>query len=137
MKPELHVACAIIEHQGRVLAAQRSESMNLPLKWEFPGGKLHAGETPEECLVREVHEELAVAIGIGQALPAATHAYPDFTVTLYPFVCSLQGGEMTLHEHKAVRWMEPERMHELEWAEADLPVIADYLSRRDPETVAS
>jgi len=136
MKPLLHVACAIIEHQGRVLAAQRSENMNLPLKWEFPGGKLQAGETPEECLIREVREELAVGIGIGPALPVATHAYPDFTVTLYPFVCSLHDGEMNLHEHRAVRWMEPERMNELEWAEADLPVIAEYLSRRHPETVA-
>lgn len=136
MKPELHVACAIIEHQGRVLAAQRSESMSLPLKWEFPGGKLQDNETPEQCLIREVREELAVEIGIHLALSAATHAYTDFTVTLYPFVCSLQDSEMTLHEHRAVRWMEPGRMGELEWAEADLPVIAEYLSHRVPEAVA-
>ena len=70
MKPHVHVACAIIERDGLVLAAQRSEGMNLPLKWEFPGGKLEAGETPGECVIRELHEELAVQIGIGLALPA-------------------------------------------------------------------
>lgn len=130
MKPHVHVACAIIERDGLVLAAQRSEGMNLPLKWEFPGGKLEAGETPGECVIRELHEELAVRVGIGPALPAATHSYDTFTVTLYPFVCSLDSGEITLHEHRAIAWLEPERLPELDWAEADLPVIADYLAQR-------
>lgn len=130
VKPHLHVACAIIEHNGKVLAAQRSETMNLPLKWEFPGGKLELGETPEQCLVREVREELALEIGIGPALPIASHSYETFRVTLYPYICSLRNGGMTLHEHRAVAWMEPERMVELDWAEADLPVIADYLARQ-------
>jgi 8-oxo-dGTP diphosphatase len=130
VKPHLHVACAIIEHDGRVLAAQRGEGMNLPLKWEFPGGKLESGETPGECVVRELREELAVQIGIGPALPLATHSYETFTVTLYPFVCFLDSGDITLHEHRAIAWLEPELMLELDWAEADLPVIAEYLSRR-------
>ncbi len=130
MKPHVHVACAIIERDGLVLAAQRSESMNLPLKWEFPGGKLEAGETPGECVVRELHEELDVRVGVGPALPTATHSYATFTVTLYPFLCSLDSGEMIVREHRAVVWLEPGRMLELDWAEADLPVIADYLARR-------
>jgi 8-oxo-dGTP diphosphatase len=130
MKPHLHVACAIIEHEGRVLVAQRSETMSLPLKWEFPGGKLEQGETPEQCLARELREELALEIRIGQALPPAMHSYEAFRVTLYPFVCSLAGGVMRLHEHRAVAWVEPGCMAGLDWAAADLPVIAAYLARQ-------
>ena len=131
MMPALHVACAIIEHEGKVLAAQRSEKMNLPLKWEFPGGKLEKDETPEQCLIREVREELGVAIVIQQALPLAKHAYENFHVTLYPFVCGLLDDPvMVLHEHRAVVWVEPGRLHELDWAAADLPVICEYLARQ-------
>jgi len=130
VKPHLHVACAIIEHDGKVLAAQRSETMNMPLKWEFPGGKLEPGETPEACLVREVREELAIGINLGRALPTTTHSYETFTVTLYPFVCALADGIMTLHEHRAVAWMKPEQISALDWAEADYPIIADYLAAR-------
>ncbi|MDR3579852.1 MAG: (deoxy)nucleoside triphosphate pyrophosphohydrolase [Oryzomonas sp.] len=134
MKPHIHVACAIIEHDGMILAAQRSETMRMPLKWEFPGGKLESGETPETCLVREVREELAIGISLVRALPVTTHSYETFTVTLYPFVCAPAGGVMTLYEHRAVAWMEPEQMFALDWAEADLPIIAGYLATRDPGT---
>ncbi|KAA0888108.1 (deoxy)nucleoside triphosphate pyrophosphohydrolase [Oryzomonas rubra] len=130
VKPHIHVACAIIEHDGRTLAAQRSETMKMPLKWEFPGGKLESGETPEACLVREVREELAIGINVGRALPVATHAYEAFTVTLYPFVCTPEDGTVTLIEHRAVAWLKPEQMLVLDWAEADLPIIAGYLATR-------
>lgn len=124
----LHVACAIIERDGRVLAAQRSASMSLPLKWEFPGGKIEAGESPEECLIRELMEELGVTVLVGTALPPATHGYPDFTVTLYPFTCRMAGGTITPHEHHTLTWIEPRRLPELDWAAADLPVIGSYLA---------
>lgn len=124
----LHVACAIIEQEGLVLAAQRSATMSLPLKWEFPGGKIETGESPEECLIRELMEELGVSVLVGAALSPATHGYPDFTVTLYPFTCRLTGGTMTPHEHNALTWIEPQRMPELDWAAADLPVISEYLT---------
>ncbi len=127
MKPHLHVACAIIEQDGTVLTAQRSATMSLPLKWEFPGGKIEAGETAEECLIRELREELGVSVFIGSALSPATHSYQDFTVTLYPFTCSLTGGTVTMHEHHALKWVEPQQMPELDWAAADLPVISEYL----------
>jgi 8-oxo-dGTP diphosphatase len=128
MKRHLHVACAIIEQEGTVLAAQRSASTSLPLKWEFPGGKIEAGETPEECLHRELREELGVNVFIGTALSEATHSYPDFTVTLYPFTCRLAGDTITMHEHHDLKWIEPQRMPELDWAAADLPVISEYLT---------
>jgi len=124
----LHVACALIEQEGKVLAAQRSATMTLPLKWEFPGGKIEAGESPEECLVREIKEELGVSVLIGTALSQTTYCYPDFTVTLHPFTCQLAGGIITPHEHHALKWTEPERMPELDWAAADLPVISEYMA---------
>lgn len=128
VKRHLHVACAIIEKEGKVLAAQRSQTMTLPLKWEFPGGKIEAGESPEECLSRELREELGVSVRIGAALSPATHCYPDFTVTLYPFTCRVAGGSITMHEHHALQWIEPRRMPELDWAAADLPVIGEYMA---------
>ena len=128
MKRHLHVACAIIEQNGTALAAQRSAAMSLPLKWEFPGGKIESGETAEECLIRELREELGVSVFIGSALTPATHSYPDFTVTLYPYTCRLTGGTVTMYEHHALKWVEPQQMPELDWAAADLPVIREYMN---------
>lgn len=122
----LHVTCAIIERDGLVLAAQRSTAMSLPLKWEFPGGKIDPGESPEECLRRELVEEMGIHVSVGKSLPLSTHHYPTFTVTLHPFVCSIQSGEIVLYEHAAVTWLSPEELHALDWAEADVPVIESY-----------
>jgi 8-oxo-dGTP diphosphatase len=131
-RPHYHVACAIIEKGGLVLAAQRSRTMSLPLKWEFPGGKTQSGESPADCLQRELREELGIAVGVREALPPSTHHYPTFTVTLYPFRCAGVRGEIVLHEHAAIAWVTREEMGTLDWAEADLPVIAEYLARREP-----
>lgn len=79
-KNHLHVACAIIEQNGRVLAAQRSGTMAMPLKWEFPGGKIKPGETPENCLCREIVEELAIKVAVQHALGEKTHAYLEALV---------------------------------------------------------
>lgn len=120
------VACAIIENRGKVLSVQRSESMSLPLKWEFPGGKINDGESPEECLKRELFEELGIEVAVTQSLPLVTYHYPAFTVTLYPFICKIVAGEIILREHVAVAWLQPCELHTLDWAEADRPVIEMY-----------
>jgi len=125
----VHVACGIIEREGEVLATRRSARMSLPLKWEFPGGKLEAGESPQNCLHRELHEELGVEVAILAELPVITHNYPDFTCTLYPFVCNLSAGELVLHEHDQMVWLLPEQLHTLDWLAADLPVLSSYLKR--------
>ncbi len=122
----IQVACAIIENGGKVLSTQRGESMSLPLKWEFPGGKTNNGESPEECLKRELSEELGIEVAVSLSLPPVTHHYPAFTVTLYPFICTIVAGEITLHEHAAIAWLPPGELHTLDWAEADLPVIEIY-----------
>jgi 8-oxo-dGTP diphosphatase len=100
--------------------------MSMPLKWEFPGGKINKGETPEECLVREVREELGVDIHVDGPLRPATHHYPGLTVTLYPFVCTIVSGDIILHEHAACVWLLPAELAGLDWAEADWPVLKAY-----------
>ena len=124
----IHVTCAIIKQDGLILSAQRSASMSLPLKWEFPGGKIDQGESPEECLRRELVEELGIQINVLKRLPATTHHYPTLSVTLHPFVCTIDSGEIVLHEHAAITWLPPEKLHTLDWADADLPVIESYLA---------
>ena len=126
----IRVACGIIERGGLVLAAQRSSTMSLPLKWEFPGGKIQSGESPEDCLRRELAEELGIAAVVREQLPPSTHRYPSFTVTLYPMRCSIASGDLTLHEHAALAWVRPGELGGLDWAAADLPVIEAYLARR-------
>jgi 8-oxo-dGTP diphosphatase len=122
----IHVSCAIIERDGLVLAAQRSAVMSMPLKWEFPGGKIDSGETPPECLKRELQEEMGVGINIIKALSLHTHHYQDFTITLHPFICCISTGVIVLHEHSAIEWLFPGELLSLDWAEADGPVIDEY-----------
>jgi 8-oxo-dGTP diphosphatase len=123
----LQVSCAIIEKDGLVLAAQRSEIMNLPLKWELPGGKLDPHENAADCLVREIKEELGVGINILFSLPPSDWQYSTFAITLYPFVCNLGPGKISLAEHKAISWVKPVDLLDLDWAEADIPVVQNYL----------
>ena len=128
-RPHLQVACAIIERGGLVLATQRSAAMSLPLKWEFPGGKIRQGESPAGCLRRELLEELGIEAPVIEALAPSTHRYASFTVTLHPFRCREPSGPITLHEHAALAWVAPGDLPALDWAEADLPVIAAYRAR--------
>ncbi|TVQ97205.1 MAG: NUDIX domain-containing protein [Desulfovibrionales bacterium] len=93
------VSCAIIEHGGLVLAARRGLSMRLPLKWEFPGGKIDPKEDPRTCLLREVQEELDMAVTIHTALPPMSHRYPFFGVTLHPYIRTAGSSQFTLTVH--------------------------------------
>jgi 8-oxo-dGTP diphosphatase len=124
----VHVSCAIIEHDGLVLAARRSLYMRLPLKWEFPGGKIGAQEDPQGCLLREIREELDMAVKIIAAFPPMAHQYSLFKVTLYPFICTSPSTSFILAEHAEAVWMHPVDLPGLDWAEADIPVLHAYLS---------
>mgnify|MGYP000961151768 FL=1 len=96
-------------------------------KWEFPGGKIRTGESREDGLLREIMEELAIAVSIRRALQPYTHDYGDVTVTLYPFVCVIKEGEPVCREHSAIVWLDPKDLPSLDWAEADIPVVRAYL----------
>jgi 8-oxo-dGTP diphosphatase len=123
----IHVACGIIERGGLVLAARRGASKAMGLKWEFPGGKIEPGESVEECVRRELWEEMGICVCVKAALPLSTHHYPDFCVTLYPLVCEIESGEIVLNEHAAIKWLSPGDLRSLDWAEADFAVIDSYL----------
>ena len=102
--------------------------MSMPLKWEFPGGKIEAEESAAQCLEREVMEELGISIGIEAALPPSHWRYANFGVTLHPFICRIKHGTIQLAEHKAICWIKPEDMTRLDWAEADGPVLENYFN---------
>jgi 8-oxo-dGTP diphosphatase len=128
IRKHIQVTCAIIEREGLVLAAQRSAEMRMPLKWEFPGGKVDNGETLADCLRRELLEEMGIAVDIKTLLPANTHHYAEFSITLHPFICTIAAGEIVLNEHAAIAWLPPRELRRLDWAEADVPVLESYLA---------
>jgi len=124
----LAVVCALIEREGRVLIAQRPAHKHLALAWEFPGGKIEAGETPEAALGREIGEELNCQIIVGKALPASVHAYQTLTIRLHPFLAGLspESPEPAPAEHVALAWVSPEELDSYPLAPADLPVVEAY-----------
>jgi 8-oxo-dGTP diphosphatase len=125
----IDVSCAlIISHDGKVLVAQRSPRMRLPLKWEFPGGKVEPGESAEDGLIREIREELGVEISIVKKMVASVYDQGEQIIRLIPFQCRLISGEVRLTEHAAFLWLAPAELNGMDWAEADLPVVKDYLN---------
>lgn len=124
----LQVTCAIIEHNNKVLICQRAATMKLPLKWEFPGGKIEMDESKQECLKREIKEELGMIISIGQALTAVQHQYPDFSLCLYPFICKWESAQVLPTEHAQAIWIDPKELMNYDWAEADWPIVHEYLN---------
>jgi len=127
--PPIPVVCAVIARDGRLLLAQRPAHKHLPLKWEFPGGKVEPGEQPEAALVREILEELGCALEIDRALLRFVHHYGPVAIEMRPFVGRLAAGspEPQPHEHVAVAWARPDELHEYDLAAADLPVVCQIL----------
>lgn len=124
----IKVSCAIIVNvQKQVLVTQRSAHMPLPLKWEFPGGKIEENETAEACLIREIKEELNIEIQITDSLPPNDYQYPDKLIRLIPFICLQKDGELVLKEHADYKWLDAKDLLDLDWAEADVGVVVEYL----------
>jgi 8-oxo-dGTP diphosphatase len=118
------VAGAIFDASGRVLIAQRPVGKVLAGRWEFPGGKLHAGEEPYDGLVRELREELGVEVAAARRLLRYAHAYPERLVWLDLWVVSEWSGEPQGLDGQALRWVAPDRLHEEDILEADAPMVA-------------
>ncbi len=120
------VAAVITDSAGRVLLAQRPAQKHLALKWEFPGGKVEAGETPEEALRRELREELGIEVAIVRPLPRFTHDYGTVVIAMQPFGCRLAAGSPPPYpyEHVALAWVAIHDLGAYDLAPADLPVVA-------------
>lgn len=123
------VTCALIVQQQKVLAVRRSETMPLSGFWEFPGGKLEIGESPEDCIVREIREELGVDIVVLDALPSSDYAYtPNKVIRLIPFTAQVLTGSIQLHEHDQLRWLALNELFEVTWAPADVAIV-EYVEK--------
>lgn len=123
----IKVTCALVEQEDRVLVTQRSKHMPEPLLWEFPGGKIDPGETEEECLVREIREELSIDVLPLRRLTPVVHRAPTKTIELIPYICSLQGGTIHLLEHQAYEWASYHELENYSWCLPDVPVVEEYL----------
>ena len=124
---KIQVTCAIIFISQKILVVQRSETMSLPLKWEFPGGKIENGESEEECINREIKEELGIEIELISRLTPSTHNYTNFQIELIPFLASYKNGVIKLTEHKKHLLLEKDELKVLDWAEADIPILNEFL----------
>ncbi len=123
----IKVTCAIIQYQNKTLAVQRGEEMSLPTKWEFPGGKIEPGESEKDCLIREIKEELNIIIEpINRLTPSIFH-YPNISIELIPYLSNYISGDLKLIEHKSYLWLSKEELKVLDWAEADVPIVNEYL----------
>jgi 8-oxo-dGTP diphosphatase len=125
---KIQVACAIIILEEKILVVQRSDTMSLPLKWEFPGGKIESGESDEECIKREIIEELNIKIELISRLTPSRHNYPDFQIELIPFLAKYIDGVIKLAEHKKYLLLKKYELSDLDWAEADIPILNEYLN---------
>ena len=126
------VPCAIIEKDGKILCARRSEKMKHPLKWEFPGGKVEDSEDLQTCLKREIKEELGVELEILEQLPSNRHSYPGGKIIeLIPFRCRLRTFDIVLKEHEQIQWLPVEQLKDLDWAEADVPIVKHYIEYKN------
>ena len=117
------VVAAIISDGGRVFATQRGYG-DFKDGWEFPGGKVELGETPQEALVREIREELAADIEVGELLTTVEYDYPGFHLSMDCFRASLPSGtHMTLLEHEAAKWLSVSELDSVDWLPADIEVV--------------
>ncbi|MGB0176693.1 MAG: (deoxy)nucleoside triphosphate pyrophosphohydrolase [Owenweeksia sp.] len=119
----IKVVCGVIVEDKRVLLAQRSENMEHPHKWEFPGGKIKEGETAEAALKRELREELRMDIHVTLAIQPVLWKYPDKTVHLQPVICQWVGGEPRAIEHHQLKWCLWAELKELDILDADIAIV--------------
>ena len=123
----INVTCAIIMIKDKILVTQRSEKMKLPLKWEFPGGKVEENESEIDCIKREIKEEINIEIEVLRKLSNSIYDYGNFKINLIPFIAKHIIGEIKLTEHKDYKLLQKKELLNLDWAEADLPIVEEFL----------
>ena len=124
----IQVTCAIILKEDKVLVTQRSEHMTHPLKWEFPGGKIHKEESEEDCIKREIREELNIDIQILSKLSSQKFDFGDIQINLIPFVAGYLDGDIQLLEHKDYKWLNRKDLESVDWVPADVLVLKEFLN---------
>ena len=118
----IRVVAAIIIKKGEVFATQRGYG-DFKGGWEFPGGKIDAGETPEEALIREIKEELDTEVEVIELLDTVEYDYPNFHLSMDCFICNIKSGDLVLKEHEAAQWLTKETLDSVNWLPADLGLI--------------
>ena len=115
----VRVVAAIIIENGKVFATQRGYG-EFKDGWEFPGGKIEPGETPEEAIVREIKEELDTEVEVIELLDTVEYDYPNFHLSMGCFICKIKSGDLVLKEHEAAKWLTKDTLGSLEWLPADM-----------------
>ncbi|MDJ0784522.1 MAG: (deoxy)nucleoside triphosphate pyrophosphohydrolase [Desulfosarcinaceae bacterium] len=123
------VTAGVIRHAGRILIAQRAADDPHPLRWEFPGGKLEAGETPEACLRREIDEELGIEVAVGELLVRHLHSDDQGQIDLFAFQADWIAGKLRRRIHSQHRWVVPAELTNFDFLPADLPIIEQLLTK--------
>lgn len=123
----IEVVAAIIHKDNCYLATQRGYG-DFEGMWEFPGGKIEAGESQEEALKREIKEELNVDIEIGMQICTVDYDYPTFHLTMHCYCCNVSNGEIKLLEHKSAKWLTKDELNMVEWLPADIAVISKLMN---------
>ena len=130
-KKFIKVVGAIIENVNQeILCALRSPEMNIPNRWEFPGGKIEAGESLSEAIVREIHEELKCTIEFKEMFNDNTHEYEKFIVNLITLKCKIIAGTPVATEHSKLIWLKKENLESLKWAPADIPAVDQLIKEK-------
>lgn len=119
---QVEVVAAIIRREGRIFATQRGYG-DWKDWWEFPGGKMEAGETPEDALRREIREELSTEISVDEFFCIVDYDYPNFHLTMHCYLCSLLTDALHLNEHEAARWLTKDELESVQWLPADKSII--------------
>lgn len=121
-RKRIEVVAAIIIDKEKVFATQRGYG-EFKDGWEFPGGKMEQGETPQQALIREIQEELDTEIEVGELLDTVEYDYPNFHLTMHCFLCTIKSGDLVLKEHEAARWLTKETLDSVDWLPADKGLI--------------
>lgn len=129
MKKEITVVAAIITKEDKILCTQRGNVKYLPYKWEFPGGKVELAETKEEALIREIKEELGCSIIIKDHAVEVKHEYDFAIINLTAYYCNIIDGNILRKEHHAIKWCSIDELFDLDWADADLPIVQRISNR--------